>query len=80
MYEKLFVVAETVQFVQDGKVLGLVGIEGSGENDAIRDSASEDFAPKAVAFDPAGSKRRGDEKDVEEGKEAKERAKKRSGE
>jgi hypothetical protein len=73
MHEKLFVVAEPMKFVQDGEVLGFVGIERGGKHDTIRNAARKDFAGDGIALDAAGGDGARDAKDVEEGKEVKEK-------
>jgi len=69
--EELFIVAETVERIEDGEVFCLVGVERWWENDAVRNAAGEDFAGKGVAFDAAcgGNGREG--KEIEEEKEVK---------
>ena len=72
MDEELFVVAESVEGIEDGEVFCFVGVEGWRKNDAVGNAAREDFAGEGVAFDSAGG---GSEREVEvkEGKEAQER-------
>ena len=74
MNEELFVVAKAMKFVEDGEPPGFVGVERGGKYDAVRNIATEDFAGEGVAFDAAGSEGRGDVKEVEEGKEVEEKA------
>jgi hypothetical protein len=52
--QELFVIAETVEEIEDGEVFGFFGVEGSGENDAVGHGAGENFAGDGVAFDAAG--------------------------
>jgi len=51
--EELFVVAETVERIEDCEVLGLVSVEGSGENDAVRNAAGKDFTGDGIALNAA---------------------------
>ena len=69
----MFVVAESMEVIEDGKAFCLVGVEGRRENDAVGNAAGEDFAGEGVAFDAAGGGEEREVKEVEEGKEAKER-------
>jgi len=55
MDEELFVVAETVERVEDCEMLGFVGIEGRGKNNTVRDVAGKDLAGDGVALDAPGS-------------------------
>jgi hypothetical protein len=52
--------------VEDGEVLGLVGIERSGKHNAIGNVSSEDLAGHGVAFDAAGGEGRGEVKEVKQ--------------
>jgi len=70
--EELFVVAESVEGIEDGKVFCFVGVESWRKNNAIRNAAGEDFTGDGVAFDTAGGGGRGEGKEVEEEKEVKE--------
>ena len=70
MDEELFVVAESVEGIEDGEVFCFVGVEGWRKNDAVGDAAGEDFAGEGVAFDSAGG---GGKREVKEAKEAQER-------
>jgi hypothetical protein len=70
--EELFVVAEAVEVIQDGKVFCLVGVEGRWEDDAVGNAAGENFAGNGVAFDAAGGGCKREVKEVEEGNEVKE--------
>ena len=79
MNEKLFIVAEAVQLVKDGKGLCLVCIERGWKNDAISNAAGKDFAGDGVALHAAGSEGGREVKVVDEAKEAEEETK-RSGE
>ena len=74
MDEELFVVAESVEGIEDGEVFCFVSVERWGEDDAVGNAAGEDFAGEGVAFDSAGggSGREGNE--VKEINEVKERA------
>jgi len=72
VHEKLFVIAEAMQFVKNGKVFGLVGIERSGQHDAVRDAAGKSFAGDGIAFDAAGSEGGRDVKEAKEVEEVKE--------
>jgi len=69
--EELFVVAETVERIEDGEVFCLVGVERWRENDAVRHAAGEDFAGEGVAFDAAGDGNGREGKEIEEEKEVK---------
>lgn len=69
MNEKLLVVAETVQLVQDRKAFRFVGIERSGKHDAVRNVTRKDFAGDRIALDAAGSSKR--TRDVKKAKEGK---------
>ena len=73
MDEELFVVAESVEGIEDGESLRLVGVEGWRKNDAVGNAAGEDFAGEGVAFDAAGGREEREVNEVEEGKEVKER-------
>jgi hypothetical protein len=73
MDEKLFVVTEAMEFVEDGETPGFVGVERDGKYDAVGNVATEDFAGQGVAFDTAGGGGTRDAqevKEVNEGKEA----------
>jgi hypothetical protein len=72
--EELFVVAETVEGIQDGEVFCLVSVKGRREDDAVRNAAGKDFARNGVAFDSAGGGEGREGNEVEEGEEVKERA------
>jgi hypothetical protein len=72
--EELFVVAETVERIEDGEVFCLVGVERWWENDAVRNAAGEDFAGKGVAFDAAGCCNRWEGEEAEEKNEIEKRA------
>jgi len=74
MDEELFVVAESVEVVEDGEAFCLVGVEGRREDDAVGNAAGEDFAGEGVAFDAARGGCKREVKEVKEGKEVKERA------
>ena len=74
MDEELFVVAEAVEGIEDGKVFCFVGVERRRKNDAVGNIAGEDFAGEGVAFDAAGGGCEREVEEVEEGKEVKERA------
>jgi len=52
--EELFVVAESVEGIEDGEVFCFVSVESWRENDAVGDAAGENFTGKGVAFDTAG--------------------------
>lgn len=52
--EELFIVAESMEEIEDGEAAGFVGVEGSGENDAVGNGAGEDFAGDGVALYAAG--------------------------
>ena len=54
MDEELFVVAESVEGIEDRKVFCFVGVESWRKDDAVRDAAGEDFAGEGVALDAAG--------------------------
>ena len=74
MDEELFVIAEAVEGIEDGKFRGFVGVEIIGEDDAVRNGAREDFGGDGVAFDAAGGGEEGEveEGEVEEGEEGEE--------
>jgi hypothetical protein len=74
MNQKLFVVAEPMQFVKNGVMLRLVSIERVGKYDAVGNAAGKDFTGDGIAFDAARSGGGRDAKEVEEGKEVKEKA------
>jgi hypothetical protein len=71
--EELFVVAESVEGIEDGEVFCFVGVEGWRKNDAVGDAAGEDFAGDGVAFDTAGGGSEREGKEIEE-EEVKKRA------
>jgi hypothetical protein len=73
MDEELFVVAESVEGIEDGKSLRLVGVKRRRKNDAVGNAAGEDFAGEGIAFDAAGGGEEREVNEVEEGKEVKER-------
>ena len=52
--EELFVVAESVEGIEDGKVFRLVSVVGRRKHDAVGNVAGEDFAGNGIAFDAAG--------------------------
>ena len=70
----MFVVAESMEVIEDGEVLGLVGVERRRENDAVGNAAGEDFAGEGVAFDAAGGGGSGERENVKERKEVKEKS------
>jgi hypothetical protein len=72
MHEELFVISKAMQLIEDGKVLRLVGIEGSRKNNAVRNVAGKNFAGDGIAFDTAGSERQRHAKEVENAREIKE--------
>ena len=72
MDEELFVVAESVEGIEDGEVFCFVGVEGWRKNDAVGDAAGEDFAGEGVAFDTAGGGSGREGKEIEEEEEVKE--------
>jgi len=72
--EELFVVAETVEGIEDGEVFCFVGVESWREDDAVGNAASQDFTGHGVAFDAAGGGEEREVNEVKEGKEVKERA------
>jgi len=75
MDEELLVVAESVEGVEDGEACRFVGVERWRKNDAVGNAAGEDFAGEGVTFDAAcGGGEEREVKEVEEGKEVKERA------
>jgi hypothetical protein len=75
MDEHLFVVAETVEKIKNGKSPCFVGVVAWRKNYAVIHGVCKNFAGKRVAFDAAGG--RGstirDVKEVEEAEEVKER-------
>jgi len=54
MNEELFVVAETVERVEDCEMLGFFGVEGSGKNNTVRNVVAKNFAGDGVALDATG--------------------------
>ena len=60
--EELFVVAESVEGIEDGEVFCFVSVESWREDDAVGNAAREDFAGEGVALDSAGG---GSEREVE---------------
>ena len=77
MNEELFVVAESVEGIEDGEASCFVGVEIRRKNDAVRNAAGENFAGDGVAFDAAGGREDGGVEEVKERKEVKERAERR---
>jgi hypothetical protein len=71
--EELFVVAESVEGIEDGKVFRFFGVESGRENDAVGDVARKNLARDRVAFDAAGGGEDGEVNEAEEGKEVKEK-------
>lgn len=71
--ESLLVVAEAVKEIEDGEAAGFVGVKAGGKENAIGNGTREDFAGDGVALDAAGGEGRRDVKEVEEGKEAREK-------
>ena len=67
--KELFVVAETVEVIKDGKVLYFVRVERRRKNDAVGNAARENFAGDRVAFDAAGGGCKREVEEVEEEKE-----------
>ena len=53
VHERLFVIAESMEEIQDRKMAGLIGIERGRKNDAVRDAPRQDFAGNGAALDPA---------------------------
>lgn len=53
VHERLFVIAESMEEIQDWKAAGLIGIERGRKNDAIRDAMGQGFAGNGVALDSA---------------------------
>jgi hypothetical protein len=58
MDEKLFVVSQAMEEIQNRKVPGLVFIERGRKNDAERNRAVQDFAGNGVALDATGGEQR----------------------
>jgi hypothetical protein len=54
MHQELFVVAESMEEIENRKVPLLVGIERWRKNNAVRNRAREEFAGDGVALDAAG--------------------------
>ena len=55
MDEELFVVAESVEGIEDGEVFCFVSVESWRQDDAVGNAARKDFTGKGVAFDSAGA-------------------------
>ena len=70
----MFVVAESVVVIEDGKMFCLVRVERRRNNDAVGNAAGEDFAGEGVAFDAAGGGGSGERENVKERKEVKEKS------
>src|SRR5258705_5237501 len=58
--EHLFVVAEAVKEIKNGKAAGFVRVVAWREKDAIGNRVREDFGGKRITFDAAGSGKRKD--------------------
>src|SRR6267378_6866918 len=72
MDEELFVVAESVEGIEDGEVFCFVGVVSWREDDAVGNAAGEDFTGKGVAFDTAGRGSEREGKEIEEEEEVEE--------
>jgi hypothetical protein len=53
MHEKLFVVPQAMEEIQNREVPRLVSVERGRKNDAVGNAAIQDFAWNGVAFDTA---------------------------